>query len=490
MKRKLCMVLALAMVFSVGCASGGNNSTSTSADGAGGANSDETTVLTPDLPDYDWGGENINFLVRGESAEPTNFSHEIYAAEENGDVINDAVYRRNSAIQDRFNVVITETAQDDSIDAVRNCVLADDGAFDVVMVRPNRMVTLAAEGLLYDLYEVPYMNMNGPWWDAKTVENLTINDRLYFVTGDINIMDNNATWAMMFNKKLFDDYSLAYPYDDVKNGSWTLDKFISLAMTGGKDLDGNGEMDEFDQYGLITSNENVYPLIVASGERIAVRDKSGDITIDPNLEKIHGVLDKIISLTSDKSATLYAEAYMGKGYSNVWSQVMRASFREGRGLMYISGILSTTYLRDMEDEFGIIPLPKADESQSEYYTWMNLNNSSTLAIPLSNHNLEMTGMICEALAAESMTTLTPAYYETTLSGKVARDEDSIAMLDIILNSVVFDFANLFNLGKVNSIFYKGAQTGENTFISDYDSIRPAILEQFDQTMDEYGKTNQ
>lgn len=283
---------------------------------------------------------------------------------------------------------------------------------------------------------------------------------------------------------------MAYPYDDVTNGSWTLDKFISLAMTGGKDLDGNGEMDEFDQYGLITSNENVYPLIVASGERIAVRDKSGDITIDPNLEKIHGVLDKIISLTSDKSATLYAEAYMGKGYSNVWSQVMRASFREGRGLMYISGILSTTYLRDMEDEFGIIPLPKADESQSEYYTWMNLNNSSTLAIPLSNHNLEMTGMICEALAAESMTTLTPAYYETTLSGKVARDEDSIAMLDIILNSVVFDFANLFNLGKVNSIFYKGAQTGENTFISDYDSIRPAILEQFDQTMDEYGKTNQ
>ena len=167
---------------------------------------------------------------------------------------------------------------------------------------------------------------------------------------------------------------------------------------------------------------------------------------------------------------------------------MRASFREGRGLMYISGILSTTYLRDMEDEFGIIPLPKYDEAQSEYYTWMNLNNSSSLAIPISNHNLEMTGMICEALAAESMTTLTPAYYETTLSGKVARDDDSIAMLDIILNSGVFDFANMFNLGKVNKIFYKGAQTGENTFMSDFDSIRPAIQEEFEQLMAKYGKS--
>ncbi len=487
MKKYICLLLVLGISLSVGCGSSKDGEPS-QTDTSVGTDSVETTAPGPDLPDHDWGGENINFLVRGESAEPTNFSHEIYASEENGDVINDAVYRRNRAVQDRFNVVITETAQDDSVDAVRNSTLADDDAFDVVMVRPNRMVTLATEGLLCDLFEIPYLDLSAQWWDAKTVENLTINDRLYFVTGDINIMDNNATWAMMFNKKLFDDYNLKYPYEDVRNGSWTLDKFISLAMVGGDDLNGDGEMDEFDQYGLITANENIYPLIVASGERIAVRDKSGNITIDPDLEKIHGTLDKIIALTSDKSVTLYAEAYQSKGYSNVWSQVMRASFREGRGLMYISGILSTTYLRDMEDEFGIIPLPKYDEAQSEYYTWMNLNNSSSLAIPISNHNLEMTGMICEALAAESMTTLTPAYYETTLSGKVARDEDSIAMLDIILNSGVFDFANMFNLGKVNKIFYKGAQTGENTFMSDFDSIRPAIQEEFEQLMAKYGKS--
>ena len=484
MKRKLGILLAAMLLAGCGEAA---SSADTTAEGFGTTTAEAvTTRREADLPDKDFGGENINFLVRGEKAQPTNFSHEIYAAEENGDAINDAVYRRNMAVQERFNVEITETAEDDSVDAVRSSVLADDGAFDVVMVRPNRAVTLAAEGMLCDLFEVPHLDMSAPWWDQNGVDNLSFNDKLYFVNGDINIIDNNAILALMFKKNLFDEYKLDYPYESVKAGTWTLDAFIALAKNGGKDLDGNGSMDEFDQYGLIMANENIYPLIVASGKQITSRT-GGEITIDPDIEGIHAALDKIIALTSDTSVTLYAEAYQGKGYSNVWSEVMRASFKDGRGLMYISGILSTTYLRDMNDEFGIVPLPKASASQKEYRTWMNLNNSSMFAIPASNGDLGMTGIICEALAAESMYTLTPAYIDTTLSGKVARDEDSVAMLEIILGSVRFDFANIFNLGGVTGIFSRGGMSGENTFASDYASIETAMKEEFAKMAETYGK---
>lgn len=112
MKKYICLLLVLGISLSVGCGSPKDGEPS-QPDTSVGTDLSETTAPGPDLPDHDWGGENINFLVRGESAEPTNFSHEIYASEENGDVINDAVYRRNRAVQDRFNVVITETAQDD-----------------------------------------------------------------------------------------------------------------------------------------------------------------------------------------------------------------------------------------------------------------------------------------------------------------------------------------------------------------------------------------
>ena len=49
------------------------------------------------------------------------------------------------------------------------------------------------------------------------------------------------------------------------------------------------------------------------------------------------------------------------------------------------------------------------------------------------------------MAYFSSKTVRPAYYEKLLSGKIARDENSIAMLDIITNNVVYDRAFLFLL---------------------------------------------
>lgn len=436
------------------------------------------------LPELDYGGKAINFLVRGEKYEPTNFSHEIYASEANGDIINDVVYKRNVAIEERYNCKITETADDDSVSNVRASVLAGDGLYDVVMVRPNRMITLAQEGLLSDLYKVPHIDLSQAWWDGNAVRELTVNNSLYFVNGDINIMDNNAIWTVMFNKNLFDKYKLEYPYETVKKGGWTLTRFLELAKFASDDLDGNSKMDETDQYGVIMSAECVFPFIVASGDRLCIKD-GGTIKLSNNFEKVTNILDLLLPLSSDTTVTLSAESYSGKGYSNPWSQVMRAAFKEGRGLLYVSGILSSTYLRDMNDEFGILPLPKFDDKQVGYRSWMHTNNSSMLALPVTNQDNEAVGLIVEAMAYESASTLTPAYYDTTLSGKVARDSDSIEMLDIIINSVVYDFANIYNIGGINDIINKGFMTGINSFASDYESIREKAQIELDKILGGY-----
>lgn len=95
-------------------------------------NSTETEKPEYKLPELDYKGGTVNFLVRGEKFEPTNFSHEIYAAGETGDIINDAVYKRNVAIEENYNCKITETSDDDSVVNVRTSVLAGDGFYDVV----------------------------------------------------------------------------------------------------------------------------------------------------------------------------------------------------------------------------------------------------------------------------------------------------------------------------------------------------------------------
>lgn len=494
--KKIVLILIAAIILSVSVIScsdnntGSDNTTSANKNDTNDnnieTNESETTELQPDLPDTDFGGETINFLVRGEQVQPTNFSHEIYAEMENGEPINDAVYRRNKYVEELYNVVITETNTDDSVENVTKSVMSGDGEYDIAMVRPNRVITLAQGGYLTNLKEVPYIDLSQPWWDQNAVRSLAILDKLYFVTGDINIMDNNAIWITMFNKNMFDNLSLDYPYALVENGEWTLDKLIEYAMLGGNDLNGDGLYDEFDQYGLIYACENTFPLVTASGHKLTDTSKKDTITMDLNIDGIHSTLDKIVNIVNNKSVTLLCEDYTNK-YSNAWSEVMRFSFREGRGMLYITGILSATYLRDMENEFGIIPLPKADVKQTNYYSWMNQNNGSTFAIPTGNDNPEMIGIISEALAAESMYTLTPAYYETTLSDKVSRDEDSVKMLDIILNSVVFDFANIYNAGDINGIFTSITKNGVNNFASAYAAIEIKAQTRIDELIEIYSQ---
>jgi len=471
MRKKISLIISVLMliaVFTASCAgdTGGDPVSTTAGDTT--ESTARSAETEPAMPEMDFRGATMNFLVRGEQAQPTNFSHEIYAESEIGEPINDAVFRRNKYIEELYNVVITELSTDDTVENVTKSVMSGDSEFDAVMIRPNRVITLAQGGYLSNLKDVPYIDLSQPWWDRNAVENLSVLDKLYFVTGDINIMDNNAIWITMFNKNIFDNLNVDYPYDLVNSGDWTLDQLIEYAILGGSDLNGDGIYDEFDQYGLIFACENTFPLVTAAGYKLTETTKD-DIKMSVNVDGIHSVLDKIVGIVNNKSVTLLCEDYTSK-YSNAWSEVMRFSFREGRGMLYITGILSATFLRDMNDEFGIIPLPKYNSEQTEYHSWMNQNNSSTFAIPTGVKDLDMSGFISEALAAKSADTLTPAYYETTLSDKVSRDEDSIKMLDIILDSVVFDFGNIYDVGGINNVFTAITKSGENNFASSYSAV--------------------
>ena len=96
-------------------------------------------------------------------------------------------------------------------------------------------------------------------------------------------------------------------------------------------------------------------------------------------------------------------------------------------------------LRDMETDFGVLPYPKYDEAQKEYYSrvsyyWANI-------IPVTNTKLDMTGAILEALNCESANYVVPAYYNIALKTKYSRDEESAAMLDLIFENRVVDLGD-------------------------------------------------
>ena len=114
-------------------------------------------------------------------------------------------------------------------------------------------------------------------------------------------------------------------------------------------------------------------------------------------------------------------------------------------MFYDASLLLADRLRDMSDEFGIIPLPKFDESQKEYRSFVN-GASSMVCVPASCQDLERASVITEALASEAYATVTPVLYETYLKRKVSRDADSAEMIDYIVRNRVFDmgYVNLFD----------------------------------------------
>jgi len=89
----------------------------------------------------------------------------------------------------------------------------------------------------------------------------------------------------------------------------------------------------------------------------------------------------------------------------------------------------------MEDDFGVIPGPKYDEEQEEYYSLGG--NPYFMIVPVTSRNLEKNGVIMEALAYESIGIIDTAFYNVFLQEKLSRDEDSPKMLDIIFGNLTY-----------------------------------------------------
>ena len=149
-------------------------------------------------------------------------------------------------------------------------------------------------------------------------------------------------------------------------------------------------------------------------------------------------------------------------------------FADGRLLFLLGTMNNVVSMREMETDFGILPTPKADDTQAEYYSYMNTWASSCAAIPVSCADTEKSSTLLEALAYLSREYYTPAYYDITLKGKTSRDEESVEMLDLIYERRTADLGNLFNIGGILSGATSLINEDKNAFTSLIESKNSAV----------------
>jgi hypothetical protein len=242
--------------------------------------------------------------------------------------------------------------------------MAGDTAYDLIVP------------LLIDLNTMPHLDFSQPWWETRAAEQFGIGDKLYFMVGDLNAVDNGVTFCIIFNKDLVTELKIGNPYELVRSNQWTMDKFTELSAAAVYDINDDSIFNEHDRWGFISETYTTYILSVGGGFR-------------------------------------------------VWSSVM--------------------------------------------------------TVPTTNTDLERTGIMLEAMAAESMYTLTPAFYDITLATKALRDAESEETLSMILASRAYDIGEIYDWGGTSAIFYSDSRE----FASAYARIEQAVETAMEKTLTLY-----
>ena len=356
-----------------------------------------------------------------------------------------------TTVEEKYNCKIecVFSANNTPISDAKNTIAAQDDYYDVIYDGLGSIYNVAMENMVTDFYTLDYIDFSKPWWDSAMNDTLSVNGKLYATYGEHMIGPKSGLYCLFFSKKLVSDLNLTEPYEYVRDNTWTMDKFIEMAKTGNADLDGDGKMTGADQFGHITEGYSGYTFIVACGWTIGTKDENDMITINSFDDEFYAKADKITEALGDKEITNYVSAV--PGVTDVWGAFWNGAFTNNQFLFREGAMHDSPDLREMDSDFGIVPIPKYNESQENYYSTNSVINAQMMCIPVSASSPDDVAYVLEAMAYYSVDILTPVYYNVVLQGKTFRDNDSEEMLDIIFASKVFDIGNAFDIGSVRDV---------------------------------------
>ncbi len=452
---------------------------------------DPATIL--ELPDKDWEGKE--FRVLGYDCVYTQFqTFEISADGETGEVVNDAIYRRNIGIEDKYNVKITEYKDDSAkndwgsatYSYFKKTMLAGEDLYDLAFLTLAKVGTAAREQYLLDLNEVEYIDFSKTWWNQNVNDTFSLFDKLYFTSSDFSLRDKNRTYILAFNKQMIQDNGLEDPFTAVREGKWTIDLATEWSQAVSHDLDGNGAIDYLDAFGLACDSYCAFTsLAFAGGVNTIGKDAEGKPQLTLNNQLTTDVIDKAMLLFGDRTLSLVCNDWNGKcGDRDMWS-LSSDAFKEGRALLVTCFPHSlSTYSESCKDDYGILPFPKYDEAQEAYYSYAD-SMGMLFGIPVTCQDSSFAGFMLEALSAASTDTSLKAYYDISCKMKYTYDEESAQMLDLIFANIQYDLANIYGISGASDFLINIGMSKKNTFSSKYASVEKRALADIEKLITDY-----
>ena len=453
----------------------------------------ETVNDADTLGSYDFGGAEFNILAREETLYE-------YEAEFNSEstIVEQAVYNRNTEIEDRFNVIINiePTAGSHEQRNAFTTLMTSNAAevssqWHMVSAHGTVISPLQFNGFSYDLTSLPEFDVTKKWWSEAYYNECNFNGKLYFAVGDIAYTMYEYMQVIFVNEALYDEKQIGDSgdigalYDLVRDGNWTWAKLKEYSSAFAAD-DLNGESQE---YGLALNLHSFRALVTAMDTPFTYREDGVIKYYETPTEKMGKIFVDMQDFLTKRDDMLCKKIFTDDATSQ------NQMFIERRILFYGQWLKAAATLRGMDDSFGVLPFPKYDDLQEDYFT-TGANSVSAIMVPnnIKDEDVEMTGVIIEALSMYGYNDITPSYYEDTLTYQVIGTEDGQDMLELIRESYTMSFSLAYTYGFGDdhpfAAHYAAFHSGSDTLTSKWGQYYPyfkRVVEGMYTSMAEYYK---
>lgn len=367
------------------------------------------------------------------------------AGENNGEPLDDALYYRNIAVEDLLDVELdyfdSQVTTDQTGATLEKLVMAGDTTYDMFSLIQWNAAKYAYQNMYYNMKNAPYLSFDQPWWNYDYMKEMTIGeDKIYCLVGDVHVDSTRCMNCVYYNKAMYTDYYSDGDglYDVVLEGKWTYDYLQKVAEEVWEDVDGDNTASYDDQLGYAINNyNNLDGILYACEVRATERDEN-------DVPKLCLLSERAVD-TLQKTYDIYYNSVGGFGYGGAYTDdvLYREKFSEGTTMFLFGFFYSAESLRDMDDAYGIVPFPKFNDAQENYYSIAH-DIISVMCLPVNCQKVDAASAVLESLAYLGYNDVLPAYYETLLKAKYARDAKSAQMIETIRENFITDIAYVYS----------------------------------------------
>ena len=514
---RIVAALLLAALLLPACAkdNGGTNTPGTSAPVTSGSAETSAPEETTDpnaranhmdkLPaDLNFNGETVTALFRGTMSdlEGTAGSYwirnDVCGTDNIGDIVSDAVWERNKTVEERLGINLEWIPSDGgSLSAdqqvIKSILTSQDDTYSFFLPTGNTSAETGLHVYMRDLSNAKYLDLTSPWWWKFAIEAMSIDGKTkQFIVGDMLLTNLAQTCVLYFNKDIYNDV-YGNPddmYQLTLDGKLTQDKLYELAAGAYKDANGDGVKNEGDIFGLLFSNgtnEEMAGYIASCDLDLYERDADGHLTITMNNERTVTAVEKLYRLLNENEGSW-------KRAGTIADQAK--PFSEGSSLFLGARLISATTetMREMEQEYGILPMPKLDEAQEKYLSGVH-NSGSNLCVPkmVNDKHFETVGAVLEALCGEAHRTYMDAFLETAMKLKYSRDALSGQCIDLVVDGLtkntLLEYPN-YCASIVGTCLFTPIKSNPNAFATSFRKVGPAAQKQWDKAVADMAKSVQ